>query len=187
MRDGVLLALLFLFASIQLFATSVLAPSFENLVDRAELIFTGQVISQHPEWKTIEGQKSIVTLVSFRVEAIHKGSADSTVMLQFLGGTLDGVTLDVSDMPKFKPGERAVLFVAKNGVSASPLLGFYHGKFSVQKDESGHEVVLKHNGQPLTDVAEIGRAKTPAGSARAALSHEEFISQIRARAARGNH
>jgi len=106
-------------------------------------------------------QKSIVTLVSFRVQAVHKGRADSVVTLQFLGGTVGDVTLDVSDMPKFKPGERVVLFVEKNGASASPLIGFYHGKFSLQKDASGRDVVLKHNGEPLADVAELGHAKRP--------------------------
>src|SRR6185295_9511966 len=86
-------------------ATTVIAPRFETMVDRAELIFTGQVISQHAEWRTINGQRSIVTLITYGIHHVHKGRATSTVTLQFLGGALGDVALDVTDMPKFKAGE----------------------------------------------------------------------------------
>src|SRR3954463_2272025 len=94
--------LLFLTLAVRTGATTVIAPRFETLVDRAELIFTGQVTSQRSEWKDNNGQKSIVTLVNFAVQQVHKGRADSTVALQFLGGTVADTTLSVADMPKFK-------------------------------------------------------------------------------------
>lgn len=162
-------------------ATTVVAPSFEKLVQRADLIFTGQVISQRAEWRRTNGQSSIVTLVTFGVRAVHKGRADTTVTLQFLGGTVGGVTLDVSDMPKFTPGERVVLFVEKNGASASPLIGFYHGKFSLRSDANGRETVLKNDGKPLADVADINHVPPPGVLARGSLSHDEFTGAVRAR------
>jgi hypothetical protein len=165
------------------FATTVLAPSFERLVDRAELIFTGQVTSQHSEWKNQNGQRSIVTFVSFRVDAIHKGNAGSMLTLQFLGGTVGDVTLDVSEMPRFRDGERVVLFVSGNGEAASPVVGFYHGKFSLRQDASGREIMLKHNGQPLADIAEVGQA-TSKNTLQGALSHEEFTRRVRERVTR---
>jgi hypothetical protein len=177
-------ALLFVFIFSNALATMVIAPSFDRMVERADLIFTGQVTSQHSEWRNTGGQKSIVTLVSFRVQAVHKGSADSVVTLQFLGGTIGDTTLDVSEMPKFKQGERVVLFVEKNGASASPLIGFYHGKFSLKKDASGREAVLKHNGEPLTNVAEIGQPKRGGASAQSGLSHEDFAGKVRERVSR---
>ena len=178
------LAVVFALALVRASATSVIAPTFDQLVQRADLIFTGQVLSRRAEWRNNGGQKSIVTLVTFGVRAVHKGRADATVTLQFLGGTVGDVTLDVSEMPKFKPDERVVLFVEKNGVNASPLLGFYHGKFSLRRDANGRESVLTHAGEPLVEVAEMGRAKrtTVAATApRAALSHEEFTGQVRER------
>ena len=153
----------------------------------ADLCFTGQVRSQRAEWRNNGGQKSIVPLVTFVVRAVHTGRADATVTLQFLGGTVGDVTLDVSEMPKFKPDERVVLFVEKNGINASPLLGFYHGKFSLRRDANGRETVLTHEGGPLVDVAEMGRPKRATVAAtvkRAALSHEEFTGQVRDRLAR---
>lgn len=167
-------------------ATSVLAPSFELLVDRAELIFTGQVISQRSEWRSNDGQKSIVTLVTLAVQQVHKGHASSSVTLQFLGGTIGEVSLDVAEIPKFKPGERVVLFVEGNGINASPLVGFYHGKFSLQRSRAGLETVLRHNGEPFLASSRSG-AKEAVSSAPAeeAVTHEEFVMQIRRRVAAG--
>ncbi len=163
-------------------ATSVIAPSFDDLVTHADLIFTGQVISQHSEWRSKDGQRSIVTIVKFGVEQVHKGRAGVTVKLEFLGGAIGAVALEVSDMPKFSQGERVVLFVEKNSVNASPLIGFYHGKFLLRKDSAGRDAVLKHNGEALVDVAELGRAKR-AGAAliQSGLSHEEFAGKVRER------
>ena len=72
-------------------ATSVLAPRFEALVDRADLIFAGRVTSQHSEWRDLNGQRAIVTLVTFSVERTHKGRAEPAVTLQFLGGRVGQV------------------------------------------------------------------------------------------------
>ncbi|HWN96348.1 MAG TPA: hypothetical protein VNT99_15060, partial [Methylomirabilota bacterium] len=164
-------------------ATSVLAPRFETLVDRAELIFTGHVISQRTEWRNGNGQKSIVTLVSFAVQQVHKGRAAATVTLQFLGGTIGDVTLEVAEMPKFKAGERVVLFVEGNGVNASPIIGFFHGRFLLRKDRVGREAVWQYNGEPLAAVNEIGRGKRAAGPEVRSVSHEEFTFQIHQRVA----
>jgi hypothetical protein len=166
-------------------ATSVLSPNFDALVDRADLIFTGQMVSQRSEWRSSNGQKSIVTLVSFAVEEVHKGKANSAVVLQFLGGSIGEVSLEVAEVPKFRPGERVVLFVEGNGLNASPLVGFYHGKFSLQRDNSGTETVLQHNGEPLGAIAEIGRAKRVGVDAASGhpLSRAEFVSHIQRRVA----
>ena len=168
-----------------LHATSVRAPGFNALVDRAELIFTGQVLGQHCEWRVIEGRRSIVTLVSFGVERWHKGTSPAVVTLQFLGGTMGEITLSVSEMPKFKPGERTVLFVEGNGVAACPIIGFFHGRFSLKRDGSGHEIVLRHDGEPLTetdDVARDVRANQALTAPKPGLSHDDFSAVIRARA-----
>jgi hypothetical protein len=181
-RNYFSLAVFILFAASRAFATSVIAPSFDELVNGADLIFTGPVISQHSEWRNTDGKRSIVTIVKFGVEQVHKGRAGVTVKLQFLGGAIGAVTLDVSDMPKFTQGERVVLFVEKNSINASPLIGFYHGKFSLRKDASGRDSVLKYNGQALVDVGELGRSKRAGADAiQSGLSHDEFAIKVRER------
>lgn len=183
MRALVCLALL---AGLNLPATSVRAPNFNTLVDRAELIFTGQVLSRHCEWRVVEGRRSIVTLISFGVERIHKGASAPVITLQFLGGSMGDVTLSVSEMPRFKPNERVVLFVEGNGSAACPVIGFFHGRFSLKRESGGRETILKHDGEPLTDTAEVGRDRrmdqAPVDPART-LTHDEFSARVRERVA----
>lgn len=165
-------------------ATSVLAPNFDALVNRADLIFSGRIVAQRAEWRGDNSQRSIVTLVSVAVQEVYKGKAESVVALQFLGGRIGDVSLDVAEVPKFQPGERVILFVEGNGVNASPLVGFFHGKFSLQRDPSGMETVRQHDGRPLGAIAEIGHTKRatvdrPPGI----LSREEFVANIKRRVA----
>ena len=167
-------------------ATTVIAPRFETLVDRAELIFTGQVLSQRAEWRNNNGERSIVTLVTFGVQQVHKGKAQPTVTLQFLGGALGNVRLEVADIPRFKVGERVVLFVEGNGSAVSPLIGFFHGRFTLQRNAAGQDEVRMYNGDSLASLGDIGRAKRLSAPTAPALSHETFAARIRERlAARG--
>lgn len=137
-------------------ATTVIPPTFEEMVDRADLVFVGNAVSSRSEWRTVGTNKVIFTLVEFETQEVLKGKADKSVRLQFLGGTVGEVTLDVTGVPKFKAGERVILFVEKNGVQFCPLVGVFHGKFTMHKEEkSGRDIVLKHDGKPLRDVAEI--------------------------------
>lgn len=163
------------------FATTVAPPSFASLVQRADLIFTGRALRQRAEWRQIDGQRSIVTIVTFDVLQVHKGRAGKTQDLQFVGGTIGAVTLDVDAMPKFQPGEHVVLFVEQNGVNLSPLVGLYHGKFSLRRTAGGDDIVLKHNGEELTDVEDLGRQKSiaaPQHGARAPMKHHEFTARV---------
>jgi hypothetical protein len=163
-------------------ATSVLAPDFETMVRRADLIFTGRVTGQHAEWRNVAGQRSIVTLVTFDVLGVHKGRAGRTVSLQFLGGKIGPASLDVEAMPKFHAGERAVLFVEQNGVNASPLIGFFHGKFNVLTDGT----MTHYDQTPLGDVREIGKSRAQRGTAARAMSQTEFAGKIQAAAQKAN-
>lgn len=153
-------------------ATTVIPPTFEELADRADLVFVGKVVGTQAEWQIAAAtNQTIFTMVEFRTEEILKGTAGSFVRLRFLGGTVGGTTLEVVGVPQFKPGDRVVLFVEGNGVQFCPVVGVYHGKFGVRKDESNRDIVFLHDGKPLRDVADIGAAKgVPFGPTRARSS-----------------
>lgn len=175
-----LIALLLLWLSCAVTpATSVLAPTFGRLVASADVIFTGQILAQRCEWQERRGRRSIVTLVTVGVESIHKGRAESVVTLQFLGGKVGDVSLDVAEMPRFNNGERAILFVEGNGTNASALVGFYHGRFPLRRESDGPDRVLHHDGKPLVNVADIGRSSTAPRGGKVALTHDEFVRSIR--------
>ena len=172
-------------------ATTVVPPTFEELADRADLVLVAKVSGSQAEWRTVETNRVIFTLVQFETHEVLKGNAPASVTLEFLGGTVGEATLEVEGVPTFPAGERVILFVEKNGVQFCPLVGVYHGKFGLGKEENtGRDIVLMHDGKPLRDVAEIGtgdgaefgpQRPTPSIAAdRKPMSVDDFKSKIRA-------
>ena len=176
-------------------ATTVVPPTFEEMAERADLVFVGKVVNSQAEWRVVGTNQVIFTIVEFRTEEILKGTTVASVRLRFLGGTVGGVTLEVVAVPKFKAGDRVLLFVEGNGVQFCPLVGVYHGKFGVRKDDkSGRDIVFMHDGKPLRDVAEIGagegaqfgpkRAKLSIPVEREPMSLDDFKGRLRSHLAR---
>ncbi|HKP93687.1 MAG TPA: hypothetical protein VJS88_07305 [Chthoniobacterales bacterium] len=160
-------------------ATTVIPPTFDQLVDNAEMIFEGTVTGLRSEWAGQGAERHIVTYVSFQVEDAIKGALGAAYTLRMLGGTVDGQTMEVSDAPRFKVGDRDILFVEHNGTQFIPLVGIMHGRFHVQADDNGaNEKVAKDNGALLADVAKLGRDESGAISGQA-LSKAEFKAAIR--------
>jgi hypothetical protein len=138
-------------------ATTIVPPTFEEMAARADLIFVGTATNSRSEWRTNGTDRAIFTLVTFNTQEVLKGPQTPSVTLQFLGGTMGEVSLDVAGVPRFFSGERVILFVENNGAQFCPLVGVFHGKFAIKRDEkTGREIVVMHDGRPLKDVAEIG-------------------------------
>lgn len=139
-------------------ATSVVAPTFTELVAEAETIFRGRVTavtSRRVERPDAPGAL-IKTYVTFAVERVLKGRAGPTLTLEFLGGTVGEDRLQVSGMPVFSRGGRDLVFVQKNGVQFCPLVAMGHGRYRVERDDAGaRDIVVRDNGVPLADPAEI--------------------------------
>ena len=164
----------FTFALVSLaLATTVIPPTFDDLVAHAEMIFQGTVTDVRSEWTGEGGQRHIASYVTFKVDDAIKGNPGAKVTLNLMGGTVGAETMEVSDAPKFKVGDRDILFVENNGTQFIPLVGIMHGRFHVQKDENGRDVVLTNDGAPLTDVNQLGKDKRAATAGRA-ISTQEF-------------
>ena len=162
-------------------ATTVIPPSFDELVSRAEMIFQGRVTDVRSEWTGEGAQRHIMSYVTLRVEDPIKGKPGSTVTLRMLGGTVGGETMEVTDAPKFKVGDRDILFVENNGTQFVPLDGIMHGRFRVKKDITGQETVLTNEGAPLSDITELGKDEKGASAGRA-ISKQQFRQAIQAKA-----
>ncbi len=175
-----LFAALFVAAS-SLDATTVIPPDFEELVSRADVIFQGSVTDVRSQWVGEGAQRHIVTYVTFRVDDAIKGSPGATYTMRMLGGTVDGQTLEVSDSPKFKKGDHDFLFVEHNGTQFIPLVGIMHGRFRIQHEQDGHEIVALNDGEPLSDVASLGKEAHGVSSEKAALSPAAFKAAIQGR------
>ncbi len=139
-------------------ATTVIPPTFDQLVGQAQLIFQGNVTDVKSQWIGEGAQRHIVTYVTFRIEDSLKGDAGSSYTIRMLGGTVGDQTMEVSDSPKFKVGDRDILFVENNGSQFIPLVGIMHGRFHVQKDaQTNADVVSSEHGEPLGDLSKLGK------------------------------
>jgi len=161
--------------------TTVIPPSFDELVSRAQMIFQGSVTDVRSEWTGEGAQRHIMSYVTLKVEDAIKGNPGSTVTLRMLGGTVGGETMEVADAPKFKVGDRDILFVENNGTQFVPLVGIMHGRFRVEKDTTGQDAVFTNEGSPLSDVTQLGKSEKAASAGRP-ISKQEFRQAIQAKA-----
>jgi len=114
----------------------------EELTRRAELVVIGEVISVASELFASEGQ--IITRIDVRVDEALKGSPGrASLHLQQPGGRVGEVTRDVAGMPTFAQGERVLLFLGRRGDGGLAVVGLFQGKFTLQRDESGREIVVR--------------------------------------------
>jgi len=162
-------------------ATTVIPPSFDDLVGQAEMIFQGTVTGVRSEWTGEGAQRHITSYVTVKVEETIKGNPGASVTLQMLGGTVGAETMEVADAPKFKVGDRDILFVENNGTQFIPLVGIMHGRFRVKKDEAGRDAVCTNEGSPLSDVTQLGKSEG-AASAGHAMSAQALKQAIHAKA-----
>ena len=162
-------------------ATTVIPPDFDHLVSRAQVIFEGDVTAVQSQWIGEGAEHRIVTFVTFKVDDTLKGDAGASYTIRMLGGTVDGRTMSVTDAPKFQAGDHDLLFVENNGSQFIPLVGIQHGRFRIQKDQSGSDLLMTGADQPLTDVSQLGADERKVATNRRALSLRDFKSLVQTR------
>src|SRR5881392_1252912 len=164
-------------------ATIVVPPTFEQLVQQAELIFQGTVTNVRSVWEGEGAQRHIDTYVRFQIDENVKGNATSSYTIRVLGGTVGDETMEVTDTPKFKVGDREILFVEHNNDQFVPLVGISHGRFHVQKDEqTGRDVVVNNEGEAVRDLTQLGRNEEAAAAANVteAISADDLKAAVHA-------
>jgi len=162
-------------------AASVIAPTFDAMVARAQLVFVGETLDVRSRWESTPSGRAIVSVVTFKVIRTLKGELGGQTQLEFLGGTVGDYRMEIPGMPRFRVGDEDVLFVDERGQPVSPVVGFMHGRFRVLEDPATRRrSVARHNFEPLASVRDIGAATAPArkrlgpeaGHAQAELLHD---------------
>ena len=169
-----------LFATQIATTTTVIAPTFHELVAEAQLVLVGHVTNTQALWVSAGAHRQISTDVTFEVESVLKGESASTHVLRFVGGTLDGDTLRIPGVPEFQTGDRALLFVSATTHAISPLVGVMHGRFPIRQGTDGFDYVTLHDGRAFSRVEQVGPtavvvSATPIRTMRLA----DFVREIR--------
>lgn len=133
-------------------ASTLLRVSVDELTQRAEFVFEGEVVSVQAQRNGARGM--ISTFVTFNVIDTIKGSASvESIELKFLGGNLEGERLEVNGSRIPELGERGVYFVESLTQDLiNPLLGWSQGQYLIQT-EDGVEQVTSVNARPIVSVA----------------------------------
>jgi hypothetical protein len=101
--------------------------SLDERIQGSQKVVVASARSVNAGWReNTYGDRLIVSRVLLDVEETLKGPATSNaIWMELEGGTLDGFTLRVSDMPTLQPGERAVFFLDQdeNGIATPHLRG----------------------------------------------------------------
>lgn len=108
--------------------------SVKELTNKAESIVIGKVAEQQSEWNSDKTQ--IYTTVTFDVHEYLKGSSENaTKTFRIPGGQVGDIRLQVAEMPDFKTGEKALLFLKKGETPDDvEIVGLKQGKFSINKN-----------------------------------------------------
>ena len=81
----------------------------------AEHVVVARVSSVAPAWRTNDfGDRLIVSVVRLAVEETLKGDAQPSLDVEIEGGTIGTLTLRVSDLEPFAPGDRGVFYLTRN-------------------------------------------------------------------------
>ncbi len=163
MRFKVASAAMCLLLSVSPRATTVIAPTFEELVREADVVFEGEVIETRSRVSVEGGAETIVTDVSFKVASVLKGTPGPVTVLEFLGGVVGDRGFKVDGVPTFARGDRDVIFANTSQRLLSPLVRVMYGRVRIVKDgPARQEFVRQFNGTPLRDVAAIGSTRQQA-------------------------
>lgn len=188
-RSLVLAALLCALAR-PLEATSLKRVGLRDLVAGAECIAECEVRSVvHAMSKVVEPGDAALphTFVTFSIERLLKGrsTAGDSITLRFLGGPDGrGNVLAIAGVPRFRVGDRDILFVKGNGTELCPLLGFEQGRLRVVRgelfDDFGREIWVTPQGgfargERCIDVRAAGYPELPRAEADAEERSPIFV------------
>jgi hypothetical protein len=140
-------------------STGASSGHFASLDERIEgsqkvVIAKARIVTAHWRENTY-GDRLIVSSVLLDVEETVKGPAGSSaIWMDVEGGTLDGFTLRVSDLPTIEPGERGVFFLDQDagGVINTPHL---RGQGILKLDDSN---VVTGSSLRVEDIRNAARA-----------------------------
>jgi hypothetical protein len=156
-------------------ASVVQALSIEQLTSKADEILIAVPTEQHAR-RHVDG-KLIVTDVSLHVESVLKGRSKvgKTARATVLGGTLDGVALQVPGEASFAIGRRVLVFLQRAPRSQDlRVVGMAQGVLALRDQDGTILVMPGGQGAALVERGESGQLQ----DAPAALQRPEPLAAL---------
>ncbi len=144
------------------------AADFQTLVNEAQAIVLGRIVSLDPEWT--EGRRGIETLLTIDIEQTLKGSPRDSIVVRVPGGQMGPYLSVMPGAPRFTEGEDVVLFLAGAPSEVPHILALGQGVFRVVRDsDTGVRTVVPELLRASADGAvqvirgDLTRKPTPLG------------------------
>jgi len=164
-RPIALAALLILGASVPPARASIVRHlSIKELAAAATVVVIGEVRTVEAAWVG----KRIMTTVRVDAASVLRGpvKAGQPVIVVVPGGEVDGIGQWVPGAPRFKPGERVLLFLVDRPVGRV-VVGLGLGRLGIHREADGGEIATRDEGPTLgpgltIPLAEVRRLVTHA-------------------------
>jgi hypothetical protein len=137
-------------------ATSVPSLTFEELTDRSEIVFSGQVTRTWSDWDA--EHKFIWTHHELAVSATLKGNEQSTVVVSEPGGVVGNRGLNVAGAVVYSTGDSVVVFAERMPNGYLRTTGWGQGKYRV---ESGGRL---HADSSLAGIERVNAGSVASGT-----------------------
>lgn len=160
-------------------ASTFLAMSQEELVERAAAVVTGRVVEVASFWN--DKGTSIVTEAVIEVDEAILGDAPSHVRVRTLGGQVGDQKIVAIGSPTFERGEKLLLFLAPPQDGFHQVLGYLQGELRIRTGPGGREMAVPT--WEADTVRVIAKDGTPARVPRA-VPLDDLKQQIRETAGR---
>ena len=137
-------------------ATTFVERDFAEVIQENPAVVRGQIGMSYGDWgKAGDGTRRLYTFYELKITEAFKGQFSTpTLTFREIGGTKDGVAMQVSGSAHFERGEDVVVILGdKSPEGAYDLYGMMMGRFGIARDENGAEVLtgaglgLGHAGQ----------------------------------------
>ena len=114
-------------------ATTLEHMSLEKMTQITNTIARVRCVSNATIWDSGE----IWTVTRFDVDQTWRGTLPARIEVRLLGGTLGGITSTVSGVPRFSPGEEAVLYLERTRSGDFSVVSWQQGVFRIRGNGRG--------------------------------------------------
>lgn len=163
-------------------ATVVVPLTRTELLQRSDLVVRATVVGQQSQWNDDHSQ--IVTLTRLRVQAWVKGSSPQQLVLEQLGGSVDGLTSRIAGEAYVQRGQQAVFFLRMQGARVY-LTALAMSVYYVDPGPSGQLMVHRDLSQLTFAQAAGGPYVVAAAPVEFAETLDHLIAELTAIVARG--
>jgi hypothetical protein len=147
-------------------ATTLERMSLEKMSQITKTIARVRCISNATIWDSGE----IWTVTIFDVEQTWRGTLPAQITVRLLGGRLGGITSTVSGVPRFSPGEEAVLFLERMPSGDLSVVSWQQGVFRIRHNNRGGDESVTQDTASFATFDQRTRRMQTVGISRMPLS-----------------